>query len=185
VVAANAPGFATIVARPRFIWGAGDNTLLPKLIEATKSGALKWIGGGRYLTSTCHVDTVCEGLIKAAERGGPGEVYFLTDGAPVEFRTMISAMLETRGVTPPTATIPRWLARAFSRATDALWRALPLRGRPPLPYASFLLIGGEVTVDDRKARRDLGYEGRVTIEQGLRAMKAEPADGGASSMRVE
>src|SRR5262249_38533218 len=79
------------VTRPRFIWGKGDTTLLPKLIEGAQAGVLRWVDGGNYLTSTCHIDNVCEGLVKAAEHGRPGEVYFLTDGKPVEFRWMISA----------------------------------------------------------------------------------------------
>lgn len=169
---ANTSGFATIVVRPRFVWGKDDTTLLPKLVEAARTGALQWIDGGRYLTSTCHVDNVCEGLVLAAERGRPGEIYFVTDGPPHEFRTLVSALLETQHVTPPTRSIPRWLARAFARTTDALYRALRIQKRPPLPYASFLLVGQEVTVDDTKARRELGYEGRVTFEAGLAAMRA-------------
>jgi nucleoside-diphosphate-sugar epimerase len=170
VLAANAPGFATIVARPRFIWGAGDTTLLPKLIEAAKSGALAWIGGGRYRTSTCHVRNVCEGLVAAAERGSGGEIYFLTDGPPIEFRTMIEALLKTRHIEPPTPEVPHWLAHAAAIATDTTWRWLRLKRRPPITHAAFHLIGEEVTVNDTKARRDLGYVGRVTHEEGLREM---------------
>ncbi|WP_394848934.1 NAD-dependent epimerase/dehydratase family protein [Pendulispora brunnea] len=171
VLRANGPDLETIVARPRFIWGKGDTTLLPKLIEGANAGVLRWVGGGTYLTSTCHIDNVCEGLVKAAEHGRPGEVYFLTDGKPVQFRWMISSLLESQGVTPPSKTIPYWLARTLSRTTDALWRALHLRSRPPLPYQAFLLVGHEVTVDDTKARKELGYEGAVSIEAGLRAMR--------------
>jgi nucleoside-diphosphate-sugar epimerase len=171
VLRANGPSFATLVARPRFIWGDGDTSLLPRLIESSKNGSLKWIGGGHYLTSTCHVDNACEGLIKIAERGAPGQIYFLTDGKPVEFRWIVSALLETQGVKPPSASIPKWLACGFSWTTDAVWRRLHLRGRPPLPYGSFLLIGQEVTVDDSKARRELGYEGKVTMDEGLARMR--------------
>ncbi|WP_394820992.1 NAD-dependent epimerase/dehydratase family protein [Pendulispora albinea] len=175
VLRANVPKFATVVVRPRFIWGKGDTTLLPKLVEAAQSGVLRWFDGGRYLTSTCHIDNVCEGLLKAAEHGRPGEVYFLTDGKPVEFRRMISAMLRTQGVAPPTKSMPRWLARMLARTTETLWRLLRLNGRPPLPYASFLLMGQEVTVDDSKARREIGYQGFMTIEEGLRRMHVSPA----------
>jgi nucleoside-diphosphate-sugar epimerase len=174
VRAANGDDLATIVVRPRFIWGKDDTTLLPRLIEAAQSGALHWIDGGHYLTSTCHIDNVCEGLLKAAEKGVPGEAYFITDGEPIEFRKMISAMLESKGVKPPEKSIPRWIAKSFAWTTDALYRTLRIKKRPPVPYASFLLIGQEVTVDDTKARRDLGYEGRVTIEEGLAAMRDHP-----------
>jgi nucleoside-diphosphate-sugar epimerase len=175
VIAANAPGFATVVARPRFIWGAGDTTLLPRLVEAAKSGALAWIGGGRYRTSTCHVRNVCEGLLAAAERGRGGEVYFLTDGAPVEFRAMVEDMLRTQDVTPPTREIPRWVAHAFAIATDAAWKVLRLKRRPPITHAAFHLVGEEVTVNDAKARRELGYASTVSREEGLAEMRARVA----------
>jgi nucleoside-diphosphate-sugar epimerase len=169
-LAANRSDFAVMVVRPRFIWGEGDTTLLPRLVEGARTGALKWIGGGRYLTSTCHVKNVCEGMWKAAERGRGGEIYFLTDGAPIAFRDMITRMLESQGVAPPTASVPRWAAHAMAIATESVWRTLRLRGRPPLPHATFHLIGDEVTVRDDKARRELGYVGEVDREQGLREM---------------
>src|SRR5207247_118491 len=62
VIAANAPDFATVVVRPRFIWGKGDTNLLPELIDAVNSGKFGWISGGHYLTSTCHVDNVVDAL---------------------------------------------------------------------------------------------------------------------------
>jgi len=82
VIAANAPGFATISVRPRFIWGRGDTTLLPQICKAMQSGAWAWFGGGHHLISTCHVRNVIEGTLLALEKGPGGEIYFLTDGDP-------------------------------------------------------------------------------------------------------
>ena len=45
VVAAG--GVETVVIRPRFVWGPGDTTLLPVLIELVRRGRFRWIGGGR------------------------------------------------------------------------------------------------------------------------------------------
>ncbi|TWW10441.1 hypothetical protein E3A20_06710 [Planctomyces bekefii] len=101
VRAAATDDFRTVVVRPRFIWGRDDTTVLPKIMEAVQKGMLKWIGGGNYLTSTCHVDNVCEGCLCAAEKGRSGEVYFLTDGAPVNFREFISQLLVAKKLTPP------------------------------------------------------------------------------------
>lgn len=177
VLAANTAGFTTVVARPRFIWGRGDTTLLPRLIEATRSGALQWIGGGRYLTSTCHVTNTCEGVWRAATHGQPGQIYFFTDGEPVEFRWMIEALLRSQGVAPPTRSVPRWLAHSFAIVGDFLWRTLRLPGQPPLPHASFHLIGEEVTVRDGKARRELGYRAEVGMAEGLEALAASTGRG--------
>ena len=69
VVAANGEGFTTVVVRPRFIWGKGDTTPVAEARRGGEDGKFAWIGGGHYLTSTCHVDNVVEGTLLAAERG--------------------------------------------------------------------------------------------------------------------
>jgi nucleoside-diphosphate-sugar epimerase len=164
VIAANRDGLETVVVRPRFVWGKGDTNLLPEFIDAVKGGTFAWIGGGHYLTSTVHVDNVIEGMLLAADKGTPGSIYFLTDGAPVEFRDFITKMLGTQGITVPSRSLPRWVARAAVTATS--WMK-----RPPLTKTAFALMAHEVTVDDSKARRELGYTGGKAIEQGLAEMK--------------
>src|ERR1700680_4041588 len=58
VLAANRDGFETVVVRPRFVWGVGDTTLLPVMVEMVRGGRFAWIGGGRHRTSTTHVENV-------------------------------------------------------------------------------------------------------------------------------
>lgn len=174
VLAANGADLATVVVRPRFIWGPDDTSLLPKLIDAVRSGRFKWIAGGRYPTSTCHVENACEGLLLAAEKGRGGEIYFLTDGPPVEFRAFLTDLLATQGVVPGGGSLPRGLAVAIARAGEAAWTAFRLPGAPPLTMSLVRVVGEEVTVSDAKARRELGYVGRTTREAGL----AELATGG-------
>lgn len=171
VRAANDAALATVVVRPRFIWGRGDTSVLPQFAEAVRRGGFAWIGGGRYRTSTCHVRNVCEGLLCAAERGRPGQVYFVTDGAPVEFRGFLTALLRTQGLEPGDRSVPRWVARAVAGAAESAWSALRLRGEPPLHRAALNTIGDEVTVRDDKARREIGYQGAVSREQGLSEMQ--------------
>ncbi len=170
-LAANGQGLEVVVVRPRFIWGKGDTAILPKIIEVMKKGQFAWIGGGRFLTSTCHVRNVCEGALLAAERGRPGEIYFLTDGAPVEFRAFIGAMAATQGVQAGERTVPRWLVYALAAVSEFLWRLLPLKGRPMVSRTAVILTGEQVTVNDAKARREMGYAALMTREAGLAEMK--------------
>jgi nucleoside-diphosphate-sugar epimerase len=171
VLSVNSPEFTTIAVRPRFIWGKGDNAVLPTLIHAVKSGRFRWVGGGHYKTSTCHVANCVEGLLLAAEKGVGGQAYFLTDGEPVDFRDFITAMLKTQGVDAGKGTIPFGLAMGVATVSELLWNFLSLPGSPPVIRAELLLAGQEVTVSDAKARRELGYEGRMTREAGLRELE--------------
>jgi nucleoside-diphosphate-sugar epimerase len=161
----------TVVIRPRLIWGKGDTTVLAELMNAVKEKRFAWIGGGRYLTSTCHVKNVCHGALLAAERGKKHSVYFLTDGEPVELRTFLTEMLKTQGCDPGSRTVPWWAASATASIGEAIFNRLGKR--PPLTRSSLELIGREVTVDDRRAREDLGYTPIVSIEDGLAEMRAD------------
>lgn len=173
VRAANDGTLSTVVVRPRFIWGAGDTTLLPEMVEAVESGSFVWFDGGRYLTSTCHVHNVVEGILLAAEHGNPGEVYFLTDGDPVEFREFVTDLLATQGVTPPDRSVPTWLANPLARLADVVWDVTPGLEEPPISRSMLATIGQEITLDDSKARADLGYAGTVSKADGLAALRDE------------
>ncbi len=155
--AANREGFETVVVRPRFVWGTGDTTLLPSIVELVKSGRFAWIAGGRHLTSITHVDNTVEGLVLGAQRGRPGEVYFVTDGDPVVFREFVTQLLETQGVTAPSRSLPGPLAGALAGVGEGAWRHLPLPGRPPLTRFAYWVSSQECTIRIDKARAELGY----------------------------
>ena len=169
---ANRRGFETVTVRPRFVWGLGDTTLLPEMVATVRRGQFAWIGGGRTLTATTHVDNVVEGLLLAAERGRPGEAYFVTDGEPVVFREFVTEMLRTQGVEPPERSLPAWSALPLARACEAAWRLLPLPGEPPMTTFRAWLLTQECTIEIDKARGELGYEPVVSREQGLSELRA-------------
>jgi nucleoside-diphosphate-sugar epimerase len=164
---ASADGFETVVLRPRFVWGAGDTTLLPGILSMVEKGRFAWIGGGGQLTDTTHVDNVVEGLLLAAEKGRAGEAYFVTDGDRVVFRKFVTAMIETQGVEPPTRTVPAAVAGPLAAAAESTWRLLHLGGEPPLTRFAVWISSQECTINISKARADLGYEPIKDRESGL------------------
>src|SRR3954468_1403749 len=170
---ANRPGsFETVVVRPRFVWGPGDTTVLPSLLAAVESGQFRWIGGGRHRTSTTHVDNVVEGLWPGAQRGAPGAAYFVTDGEPQVFRDFVTRLLATQGVEPGDGELPLPVARLVAAGGEAAWRALRLKGAPPLTRMALWVSSLECTIDISRARAELGYEPVVSIDDGLAELSA-------------
>jgi nucleoside-diphosphate-sugar epimerase len=169
---ASRDGFETVAVRPRFVWGKGDTTLLPELVKTVEAGKFAWVGGGRNVTDTAHVDNVVEGLVLGAERGRPGEAYFITDGEPVVFREFVTEMLRTQGVDPPDRSLPAWTAAPLARVSETAWKLLPLPGEPPMTRFRSWLLTQECTIEIGKAREELGYEPLVSHEQGLAEMSA-------------
>lgn len=172
VLAANRDGFETIVVRPRFVWGTGDTTLLPVMVEMVRSGRFAWVAGGRHRTSTTHVENTVEGLVLGAARGRPGNAYFVTDGEPVVFREFVGELLATQGVEAPSRSVPAPLAHALAVAGEAAWRRLPLPGRPPLTRFAYWVSAQECTIRIDKAREQLGYVPVKSIADGLAELRA-------------
>lgn len=164
---ANRDGFETVVVRPRFVWGKGDTTLLPGMVATVEAGKWAWVGGGKNITDTAHVDNVVEGMVLAAEKGRPGEAYFVTDGERVTFREFVTALLKTQGVEAPDRNLPAWSAGPMARVCEAAWKLLPLKGDPPMTTFRSWLLTQECTIDISKARTELGYAPIVSHEQGL------------------
>ena len=162
-----ATGVETVIVRPRFVWGAGDTTLLPQIAARVRSGRFAWIGGGGQLTDTTHVRNVVHGLRLAGERGRDGEIYFITDGEPVVFREFVSELIRTQGLEPPSRSIPAPLAGALAALAEGAWRRLPLPGSPPVSRFAVWVSSQECTIDIAKARRELGYEPVVSRSEGL------------------
>jgi nucleoside-diphosphate-sugar epimerase len=175
VQAANSPKLRTTIVRPRFIWGADDTSVMAQLVEAVKSGRFMWLDGGRYPTSTCHVANVVEGMLLAAEKGRGGECYFLTDGAPVQLKDFVTRMLATQGVQIPDKSIPRSVVRVVGAVAETIWDLFKLPGKPPATRVAACLFGQQVTVIDAKARKELGYRGKVSVEEGLEDLQRRAA----------
>jgi nucleoside-diphosphate-sugar epimerase len=168
---ANGDGLETVVVRPRLVWGRGDTTILPALVEAVRAGRFRWIAGGRHRTSTTHVDNAVHGLVLGAERGQPGGVYFVTDGEPVVFHDFVVELLATQGVEAPESRVPAPVARVAAPALEGAWRVLRLRGQPPLTRLAYWLSALETTIDISRAHRELGYEPVKSLPEGMAELR--------------
>lgn len=169
---ASTADFETVVIRPRWVWGPGDTTILPGLVEAIEAGRFAWIGGGGHLTDTTHVDNVVEGLVLGAEKGRAGEAYFVTDGSPVVFREFVTALVATNGVVAPDRTIPTALISPIASVVEGIWKGLRIRRAPPISRMPVWLASQECTIDISKAKAELGYAPVKSREQGLAELTA-------------
>jgi nucleoside-diphosphate-sugar epimerase len=172
VRAANVPGsFETIVLRPRFIWGPGDTTLLPTVEAMAAAGKWTWINGGKAMTSTTHIDNLVHAITLALTKGKGGEAYFILDDGTVSMKEIISGMAASKGLTLPEKSLPSWLANTVGGISEGVWRTFGLKGDPPLTRHAAAVMSLDCTLNDSKARADMGYAPVISREAGLAAMR--------------
>lgn len=176
VLAADAPGFTTLSLRPRLVWGPGDRSVLPTLVETAERGAFAWIDGGRPRTSTTHVHNLVHAIELALRRGRGGQAYFVADDGERSLREFLGPLVATRGVTLPERSVPGWLLRPLARAIETGWAWLRPGRRPPLTSFAVSMMSRTVTVRTDKAREELGYRPRITVEEGLAALGEDAAE---------
>jgi nucleoside-diphosphate-sugar epimerase len=176
VLAANSAGLATVSLRPHLIWGPGDNNLLPRIIARARSGRLRRIGRTNALIDPVYIDNAAEAHLLAAERLAPGspvagKAYFITQGETIPVWDMISALLKAAHMEPVRRTIARPLALAGAGVLEAAYRLSGREDEPPMTrfLARQLSTTHWFRID--AARRDLGYEPRVSIAEGLRRLE--------------
>jgi nucleoside-diphosphate-sugar epimerase len=172
---ANRPagGFETIVVRPRFVWGPGDETLLPILRRMAQQRRFVWIDGGRHKTSTTYIGNLTHAMELALTNGRSGEAYFVLDGGgPVTFRAFLPKLAEAAGFALKGGEAPGWLIRATAFLAEKTWRTLPLSGAPPLTRFGANILSRECILSDAKARSEMHYVPPFTREQGLEALAA-------------
>ena len=172
VLEANTPGFTTISIRPRFVWGPGDNTVLPVVKKAIERGIYMWIDQGRAQTVTTHINNVVHAVTLALTHGRGGQTYFVTDDSPTTVRKFLTALLETQGIKMTKYSIPASVARMLGIGLELIWKTLHLKSEPPLTYFAAAMASSDCTIRIDKARAELGYAPIITIEQGLAELAA-------------
>jgi len=170
-LAASGADLEVTVIRPHVIWGPRDRNILPRLIERARQGRLAQIGDGTNRVSTLYVENGAQALMLAAEaEAAPGNAYFITNNDPVVLWDFIRDILSRLGLPPPDRAIPFPIAYALGAAMEAAWRTLSLKGEPLLTRYTASELAKNHTYSIDKARRDLGYEPEVGMEEGIKRL---------------
>jgi nucleoside-diphosphate-sugar epimerase len=176
VLRANSPDLATVVLRPHLIWGPGDTHLVPRILTRGKRGTLWRVGKKPKLVDTVYIDDAVAAHLQAADLLSPGspiagKVYFITQGDPRPLWDMINAILQAGAVGPVNRSISPKLALAVGWILEKLHEVLSLKSEPRLtPFVAKELSTAH-WFDIGAARRDLGYQPKVTMEEGLKRLE--------------
>jgi len=110
----------------------------------------------------CHPMEDKGGLRRRAD----GRAFFITNGEPVLLWDWINDLLRALGVPQVRSHVSLRTAVAVGAACELAWRALSLRGEPPMTRFVATELAKNHWFDITAARRDLGYTPQVSMAQG-------------------
>jgi nucleoside-diphosphate-sugar epimerase len=174
VIEAGGESLRTIALRPHLIWGPRDNHLIPRIIA--RANQLVRVGDGTNLVDTVYIDNAAEAHILAAEKleENPdlsGNVYFISQDAPVPLWDMINDILKAAGYPPVKRSMPRWTAWLIGAVFEWTYKRLGIRTEPRMTRFVATELATSHWFDISAAKRDLGYFPRVSIEEGLERLE--------------
>jgi nucleoside-diphosphate-sugar epimerase len=173
-LAADGERLKVCALRPHLIWGPGDNNLLPRLIERNRAGRLK-LPAPEKLIDTVYIDNAAEAHLLALDNlagtgSASGKAYFISNGEPTPVGEMLAKMLEAAGEKPKLGHVSPRLAMFAATLVEGFWRVTRRRSDPPLSRFVVEHLATAHWFDISAARRDLGFEPKVSIEEGLRRL---------------
>jgi nucleoside-diphosphate-sugar epimerase len=160
------------VLRPRAVFGPGDTTLLPRIVDAARRGALprfRTPRGRVVLSDLVYIDTLVEYIVRALDAPASviaGRTLTVTNAEPVELAATVRDILARIGAPAPARTVSRRGALATATLAEGAWRLLRRPGEPPISRYSVIVYAFAKTFDVSECRALLG-EPAVSIADGI------------------
>jgi nucleoside-diphosphate-sugar epimerase len=171
-------GLSTVSLRPHLLWGPRDNHLIPKLIRRARSGRLRRVGDGTNLISISYVENAAQAHLQAADALSPdssvaGEAYFINEPDPVNMWDWIDELLKLAGLPAIQKTISARAAVRLGAVIETVYSVFRIPGEPPMTRFLALQLSGSHSYDVSKAKRDFGYDPKISLEDGMRRVEPD------------
>ena len=171
-------GMATCALRPHVVFGPGDNRFMPALLAKGRNGQLRvQIGRGIWLSDYTYVSNMTDAVLLAddalAKDGlnsiAAGQAYFITNGEPMPFWDFIRKVAARLGFPPVKYTAPKSLVYAIAAVKEGIdtLKGGTLNAEDGLTRFAIRYMCTHHYFSIEKARRELGYNPSVSVEEGI------------------
>lgn len=177
VLNANSAALKTVALRPHLIWGPGDPHLVPRIVHRAKAGKLRLVGNQRNKVDSCYIDNATYAHLLAANclranTNCAGKVYFISNDEPLTMNDLINKILAAAGLPPVDKTVSENLAYTIGFVLEKLYGLLNIKTEPVMTRFVARQLSTAHWFDLTAAKQELGYRPVVSIDEGLRRLRA-------------
>ncbi len=161
-------GDVTIV-RPSWMYGPRDRTTFGRVLAALFKRRVPIVGAGDNRLNVIYVSDVADGVIRAATHpAAVGRAYNLSSPGEISQRDFLDHLTAQLGLPRINRHVPYRLAFWGGFLAEAIGRAIGLQRPPHITRYAVALIGRSVRFSIERARRELAWEPRVPVLEGVR-----------------
>jgi len=155
-----------VVVRPVGIYGPGDTRFL-KLFKHINRGNFRMIGKGKALYHLTFVTDLIDGIILAGEKNKiNGEIFTIGGNEYLPLDELVTLIAKILGKKVSSFHIPFFPVYIASFLCEMICR--PLGIEPPLFRRRLDFFTKDRAFDITKAKKMLGYDPKIAIEEGLK-----------------
>ena len=159
-------GIEVTIARPSGIYGPCDRRLL-NLFRGVARRRWVTLGRGEIYYHLTHIDDLVEGFRLCGEHpAAANRTYILAGGEVTTLNELVRLVASVAGVPAPTRHLPVWPFWISGALCEAV--CVPLGMEPPIFRRRVDFFTKSRAFDTSRARAEIGFEPRVTLEKGIR-----------------
>ncbi|MCY1175558.1 2-alkyl-3-oxoalkanoate reductase [compost metagenome] len=162
-------GLEVIALRPRFVTGAGDMSIFPRLMKMQAKKRLAIIGNGLNKVDFTSIHNLNEALHSALRVGNSalGKAYNISNGTPVPIWDAVNYVMRQMELPQVTRYRSFGLAYCVGALNEGACLLWPGRPQPTLSRLGMQVMNKDFTLDISRARYSLGYEPNVSLWSAL------------------
>lgn len=159
-------GLPVVVIRPANVYGPYSNPWTIRPMKLINSGQMMLVNGGTGICNYVYIDNLLDATLAATKSDQSiGQAYLISDGMTVMWKEFFGYYARMAGK-PNIRSVPEGLAKTIALGMEI---ASKLTGKSPKitrQAVSFLTRPARFSTE--KARRELGYQPRFSLEEGMK-----------------
>lgn len=165
--------------RPRGITGIGDKNMLPVLINVNRQIGIPLFQKGKVMVDLVCAENAALALRLCMEKEEAlGQVYNITNGEPKLVTELAEEMFAALGTKARYIKLPFMPVYAVAGILEAVWKLLKIYDKaPPLTRMNVCTLGRSQIFSIEKAKKELGYEPKVSLSEMIRKYAEEYSRG--------
>lgn len=157
------------VLRPAWIYGPGDETIIPPLVRFLRGATAHWPCWGDPCVDPIYVTDVAACAVVAAQTAAAaGQAYNVAPEREICLREFLTTLCQALDIAAPRRSLPYALTASVTRLSEWCARLTFRRAAPAFTRAGLAILTEDLHHHSGKAQRDLGWRPTMGLAEGVR-----------------